>query len=1026
MAETTVTGQIGDQEVNLRNAASEATLQKLLEATLRQGGTSAGDRLQKLATDARTANTKTVTENKTAFVKNTDSVNKSAAAINNFSKGLMSQAGNVLGRTYDTLKGLGNELITGGDRVSDFTRHLNQLPLGLGFLGGMVDAVAVAIDDSLSTWRTLTETGAAFNNSIAEMRHSAAQAGMSVAEFGAFVSANTRTLSMFGSSTTEGVKNFARLSKELRRPGGVGSELMTMGYSLQDLNEVLLGYAEQEARMGRTRNLNDRNVINSAGAFAKELDLAAKVSGLSRKALLESSKAMSKDAGMRALLAGLDAKDAAVAKANITMVTGLFPDLAEGMTDLMDGIPQTEIGRFLEVFSGGEAGRLSQLAAKGLIDQAEYNNRLKALGEQMNRYVADNKQTIDAQRLIYPGLGVVVDNVGGLMSLTKKTREQMLKEAATRDNATEFFATFELFTRAFKTGMIDIIFASKAFGRIKAAFDGVANKTSDTLPKILDKMLGAFQSVVTWIDGFITDVEATSFSQVFKTRLTELADDLQVYATKFLKELFNIDERELHKNRGGEEGKSLSGAIMSRVVDSITPYVKQLGTVLVDGAAAALKSMGQKMLDELQSFWNNNQLITAVAAGIVGLFAAKKIAGIFGAGAAGAAGAAGSVVGNAGSALRGIAAGVSAFANPAALIGLTALVAAVNGLALAARIASPAFEPLGKMLKFTLDGLAPLVTSVFNGVNTFVATIGGTIVGVINGVTNGIAKLTDKTATINATTDQLERLSKIPSENLIGAAAGIERMKAALEGFTPGFFSGLSASIGSFFTGDQAEHITRLAEAGSKLNTATANLNIGKSFELPEGLEGRYKLFAEHMYNLAPSISAIAFTLDKVKMDPLQKLADLGSDLGNAAVGYAKFNDVAKQFDMSKVNITKDQIDRLSVGTTKIRDLTTMVNASTNAFKKLDDTGLSKIKSGIESLSTSFNDFNTSFVDNFMPLFEATRAETPVKLLTDANDKLNQLNTNIVTLISVQGEARNDLGKIAGNTNRGITGRSVY
>lgn len=1027
MAETTVTGQIGDQEVNLRNAASEATLQKLLEAMQRQGVS--GDKLQKLATDAKAANTKTVTENKTAFVKNTDSVNKSAAAINNFSKGLMSQAGNVLGRTYDTLKGLGKELISGGDRVSDFTRHLNQLPLGLGVLGGMVDAVAVAIDDSMSTWRTLSEAGAAFNNSIAEMRQSAAQAGMSIVEFGTFVSANSRTLAMFGASTTEGVRNFARLSKELRRPGGVGSELMSMGYSLQDLNEVLIGYAEQEARMGRTRNLNDRNVINSAGAFAKELDMAAKVSGLSRKSLLESSKAMSKDAGMRALLAGLNEKDAAVAKANISMVTGLFPELAEGMMDAMDAVPgQTEVGRYLEVLSGGAISRLNQQAAKGLISQAEYNNGLKVIGEQMNLRIARDKAALDAQRQIYPALGVVMDNVGGLMALSYKTEEQMKKEAATKDNATEFFATFELFTKAFKTGMIDIVFASGAFQRIKAAFDEMSKTGSGAMPRILDKMLGSFQRVVTWIDGFITAVEASSFSEVFKTRMTKLAYDLQVYATDFLKGLFNINDNTLkpqyEDGRYLRDGVTLSQAILNKITAAITPYISELGTVLVNGAVSAMKSMGQKLLDELGNFWKNNQLIASVAAGIVGLFAAKKIAGLFSGGAVAS-------TMPSGTGLAGMATGLKALANPFALGGLAAIVLAINGIAFAARVAAPAFEPFGKMLKSTLDGLAPLVSTVFNGITSFISTVGGTITGLISGIGGSISKVIDsfnsmKTSPISATTDQIERLSNIPSGNLIGAAAGIDKMKAALAGFTPGFFKGLSEGLGNFFSGDKADTISRLAESGLRLSTATRTLDIGKAFALPEGLEGRYKLFAEHMYNLAPSISAIAFTLDKVKMDPLQKLADLGSDLGNAAVGYARFNDVAKQFDMSKINITKDQIDRLSVGTTKIRELTTMVNASTNAFKKLDDTGLSKIKSGIESLSTSFKEFNTSFVDNFMPLFNATRAETPVKLLTDANDKLNQLNTNIVTLISVQGEARNDLGKIAGNTNRGITGRSVY
>jgi len=81
-------------------------------------------------------------------------------------------------------------------------------------------------------------------------------------------------------------------------------------------------------------------------------------------------------------------------------------------------------------------------------------------------------------------------------------------------------------------------------------------------------------------------------------------------------------------------------------------------------------------------------------------------------------------------------------------------------------------------------------------------------------------------------------------------------MKAALEGFTPGFFGGLSQGLGSFFGGDQADKIVRLAEAGAKLNTGIATLDM-KKFDLTAGIEDRYKVFANEVERVARATNSM-------------------------------------------------------------------------------------------------------------------------------------------------------------------------
>ena len=204
--------------------------------------------------------------------------------------------------------------------------------------------------------------------------------------------------------------------------------------------------------------------------------------------------------------------------------------------------------------------------------------------------------------------------------------------------------------------------------------------------------------------------------------------------------------------------------------------------------------------------------------------------------------------------LKGIAGGLAAFVNPAALVGLAAMAAAFLAVSAAIRIMSPAFEPIGKLF----ESLGETVKSAFEGLGTFIKDIGESIKKVITGIADGIGNVIDKitamqTAGTEATTKQIKELSGIPADALHAAAKGIDAMKAALDGFGGGAFS---KAVGSLFGGDgPIDKIIELSTKVPELMKAAEAISIlgaaGSNYAMAEAEIARRKKVAELQKSIA-------------------------------------------------------------------------------------------------------------------------------------------------------------------------------
>ena len=122
-----VTGTIGQEEVNLENAATEATLKQLLKAMQGGGGGAGGagkakDSLLDLAKQSGHTS------------KELDELEDSAdKAGNAMSRGA--------GHIFNAVKGLAGELLTGGTQISDFTSHIAGAASAIPIFGGPLASI---------------------------------------------------------------------------------------------------------------------------------------------------------------------------------------------------------------------------------------------------------------------------------------------------------------------------------------------------------------------------------------------------------------------------------------------------------------------------------------------------------------------------------------------------------------------------------------------------------------------------------------------------------------------------------------------------------------------------------------------------------------------------------------------------------------------------------------------------------------------------------------------------------------------
>ena len=176
------------------------------------------------------------------------------------------------------------------------------------------------------------------------MRRAAASAALPLDDFAALVRDNATTLAALYGSTTRGAMGIAGLSEALRTQAT--PELASLGFTVDEINETLLANLDRQRRTGIFDRLTDKQRIESAGQFAKELDRLAKLTGQQRAELRAQLDQQAANARFAAFIRTQDDDTQRRLSGFAATIGAVSPMLSEGMQDIIAnaGVPVTEAG----------------------------------------------------------------------------------------------------------------------------------------------------------------------------------------------------------------------------------------------------------------------------------------------------------------------------------------------------------------------------------------------------------------------------------------------------------------------------------------------------------------------------------------------------------------------------------------------------------------------------------------------------------------------------------------------------------
>jgi len=378
-----VYGAIGDQPVELNNAATEATMKALLATmTAMLNSQSKGTkkdkkiqtdleaelrRLAKASKDsarAREKETDAVKDNTEEQVKNTAAQKKAADAqkkyINELEDSIviLEKLANGLEQAVTGLSGMMSSFSTLGNSVTSAAATLNHIPIAGRMLSSVFGTVAQAADRSMKSFQQSASVGANFGGSITDMIDSATGAGLTFDAFSSIIAKNGESVALLGGGSADGAKRLGELGKQIRK-SGVADELYRMGYSTEDINNGLATFGGRLAKGGALQKMTTEQIASVTGNYLKELNAVATLTGQSKEALQEQENARMADAQYLNLKNKLDADG----QKNLELLMASIPkEMQQGAKEVLaTGTATTEAGQQFLVFMKNSGRSLQSL-----------------------------------------------------------------------------------------------------------------------------------------------------------------------------------------------------------------------------------------------------------------------------------------------------------------------------------------------------------------------------------------------------------------------------------------------------------------------------------------------------------------------------------------------------------------------------------------------------------------------------------------------------------------------------------------
>jgi hypothetical protein len=359
-----VTGRIGFDEVELNNAATEATLKLLLTSSMAANKQTL-DQLKQLGIKGGLFD-------KEAWEEANVQVEESVHLFDrlNLASRELTPAFQALKSVSSAYSSAISALAGGSNNMSDVFSAFKVLPGPIGAVAGLFGTLLKLQEQQFAAYQKLTTVGTNLGGNLDMIRVSASRMGLTMDQLAGIVSRNGDALSRLGGGTDVALKSFMNLGSELNS-SPIGRHLRALGYTTEQLNEGMLQYLASSGGRTSKEMQNTNLLIQSTGAYLEELDGLARLTGKKREQQQQELDEATKNAAYQARLAGMTEEQRLKAQqgAAEALALGGKGALDAYMSKLM-GIAPDKAGQYF-ISTAGNLSRAVDNIANDVLDSSK-------------------------------------------------------------------------------------------------------------------------------------------------------------------------------------------------------------------------------------------------------------------------------------------------------------------------------------------------------------------------------------------------------------------------------------------------------------------------------------------------------------------------------------------------------------------------------------------------------------------------------------------------------------------------------
>lgn len=427
-----VTGVIGNEYVELNNAATEATLKALLLATA-----GSADKMRQLMEAAGKAglDSKSILAANEAVKAQTKSSRDLATAQAEYEE----QVKNSATLTADRLTTLNNSvlsLMNGTMQASGAFSILTSNLKGPWALLAAGTAKLIAIqEENFAAYQKLSASGINFAGNLTQMRVAAADSYLTLDQFSKVMKENSEAFAKMGGTANDGAIAFSRVNKELIQ-GEAGQRLMALGYTAEDVSSGLANYIAMTGGRNAQEMKDTKALSAGAAEYLTHLDGLAQITGKTREQQEAALKEANANQAYQSYLLTLD--EEGKKKANTAMAEAMAKGgkgAADALQSQLLGLPpMTKAAQEFTAIAPRMAAANNKMAA-AVNDASKGVSDIRKAGDELGFAANQTKQDLgDTGNALIMGGGTFSSTIGSIFGTANRNAQQGVKTLEDAEN----------------------------------------------------------------------------------------------------------------------------------------------------------------------------------------------------------------------------------------------------------------------------------------------------------------------------------------------------------------------------------------------------------------------------------------------------------------------------------------------------------------------------------------------------------------------------------------------------------------